>query len=117
MRTLFLLLAFLFAVPRVLAEPGDKLPSFDIDRNCSAEASGVDIKQARAGCVRDEADAKKQLQQEWSKLGSNLKRQCVGESTIGGDQSYVELLTCLQMSSEWTGERTARQAPSNAQRH
>jgi hypothetical protein len=117
MRTLFLLLAFLFAVPRVMAEAGDKLPSFEIHQNCSAEASGVDIQQARAGCVRDEADAKKQLEKQWSTLESNLKRRCVGESTIGGDQSYVELLTCLQMSSEWTGKRSARQAPSNAQRH
>jgi hypothetical protein len=117
MRALFLLLAFLLTVPPVMAASGDKLPSFDINRNCSAEASGVNIQQARAGCVRDEADAKKRLQQEWSKLGSNLKRQCVGESTIGGDQSYVELLTCLQMSSQWTGERTVGQTPSNAQRH
>ena len=117
MRTLFLLLAFLFTVPRVVAEPGDRLPSFDINQNCSSEASGINLQEAKAACVRDEADAKKQIKQQWSRLGSNLRRQCVGESTIGGDQSYVELLTCLQMSSEWTGDRTIGQAPSNAQGH
>lgn len=117
MRTLFLLLAFLVTVPRVVAEPGDRLPRFDINRNCSSEASSVNPQQAKAACVRDEADAKKRINQEWSKLGSNLKRQCIGESTIGADHSYVELLTCLQMSSEWTGDRSAGEGVSNAQRH
>jgi hypothetical protein len=80
-----------------LARPGDQVPTFDINRNCSSEAA-VDIQATMAGCVRDEVDAKKQLEQEWSKLRSNLKRDCVAESTIGGDQSYVELITCLEMS-------------------
>jgi hypothetical protein len=41
-----------------------------------------------------------------SRLESNLKRECVEESTIGGDQSYVELITCLEMSSsQWNGTK------------
>ena len=68
-------------------------------------------------CVRDEGEAKEQLEQEWSKLESNLKRECVEESTIGGDQSYVELITCLDMSSQWNGDQAVGQAPSNAQLH
>jgi hypothetical protein len=102
-----------------LARPGDQVPTFDINRNCSSEAAaGVDIQATMAGCVRDEVDAKKQLDQEWSKLESNLKRECVEESTIGGDQSYVELITCLEMSSsQWNGDQTVGQAPLNAERH
>ena len=70
-----------------------------------------------AECVQDEVNAKKQLYQEWSKLESNLKRECVEESTMGGDQSYVELITCLEMSSpQWNGHQTVEQAPSNVQR-
>ena len=67
--------------------------------------------------MRDEAEAKKQLEQEWSKLGSDRKRECVEESAIGGDQSYVEFITCLDMSSQWNGDQAVGQAPSNAQRH
>jgi flagellar biosynthesis component FlhA len=102
-----------------LAQPGNQVPTFNINRNCSSEAAeGVDIQSTMANCVRDEADAKKQLDQEWSKLGSDLKRECVGESEIGGDQSYVELLTCLEMSSsQWNGDQTVGQVPSNAERH
>ena len=100
MRAFFILLAFLFMVPRVMAESGAQVPTFDVDRNCSAEASsGANIQQTKADCQRDEAEAKKQLDQRWSKLSAGVKRQCITESTIGGDQSYVELLTCLEMSS------------------
>src|ERR1700758_5322258 len=46
-----------------LARPGDQVPTFDINRNCSSEAAaGVDIQATMAGCVRDEVDAKKQLE-------------------------------------------------------
>ncbi|MGA7804492.1 hypothetical protein [Bradyrhizobium sp.] len=118
MRTLFVLLAVLFAVPQIKAEPAGKLPSFDIDRNCSSEASaGTNVQLTKTECVRDEVDARKRLDQQWSRLGSHVRRECVGESTIGGDQSYVELLTCLQMSSEWTGSQTVGQAPADASHH
>ena len=114
MRASFFLLAFLLTVPEVLAEPANQVPSFDIDRNCSTEAGDVETK---ANCQRDEAEAKKQLDQKWSKLSADAKRQCVKESSIGGDQSYVELLTCLQMSSEWSDGQTVGEEPPNARRH
>ena len=101
-----------------LAQPGDQVPTFKINRNRSAEAAvGVDLRSTMADYVGDEAEAKKQLDREWSKLGSDRKRECV-EKAIGGDQSYVELLTCPDMSSpQWSGDQTVGQAPSNAQRH
>jgi hypothetical protein len=96
-----------------LAQPGDQMPTFNIHRNCSSEAAeGVDIQSTMTECVQDEVNAKKQLDQEWSKWGSNLKRECVEESAMGGDQSYVELITCLEMSSsQWNGDQTVGQAP------
>jgi hypothetical protein len=42
--------------------------------------------------------AKDQLAKNWSRFSASQKRACVKESTAGGDQSYVELLTCLEMS-------------------
>jgi hypothetical protein len=118
MRALFVLLALVVAIPRVMADAGDKIPGFDVERNCSSEATAsANIQQTKAQCVQDEADAKKRLDQKWPSLGSDVKRKCVGESSIGGDQSYVELLTCLQMSSDWSADRTVGRAPSDAPRH
>jgi hypothetical protein len=82
------------------AAASDGVPSFDIARNCRSEAAGVpNSKQSLAECQRDEADAKKQLDREWPKFGSELRKSCLELSSIGGEQSYVELQTCLEMSS------------------
>ena len=52
-----------------------------------------------ASCTRDETEAKNQLAKRWSSYGASEKKECVGESTTGGEKSYVELLTCLEMST------------------
>jgi hypothetical protein len=81
------------------AAAADRVPAFDIARNCRSEAAGVpNSKQSLAECQRDETDAKKQLNQEWPKFGPELRKTCLELSSIGGEQSYVELQTCLEMS-------------------
>jgi hypothetical protein len=120
MRALLLFVALCSTASALYAAPRrqlGQLPSFDIQRNCSNEASDSgNYEQTKAECVRDENDAKKQLDQRWSKLAaSKAKSQCLEESRIGGDQSYTELLTCLKMSSDWTDDQTTvGQAPSNS---
>jgi hypothetical protein len=52
-----------------------------------------------AGCAKDETDAKNDLDKRWPEFDASDKRACVAESSIGDAQSYVELLTCLEMSS------------------
>ena len=112
MRAFFFLLAVLFLVPPVIARPGNRVPTFNVQRNCGLEAEGAtNPQQTRKSCVQDEVDAKKQLDQKWAKLGAKAKGECVGESSAGDDQSYVELLTCLQMSSDWNKQSTVGQAP------
>ena len=75
----------------------DRLPAFDIARNCRTEiAGGITTIEA---CTKDETDAKNQLTKSWSQFGASEKKSCIGEASTGGDKSYVELLTCLQMST------------------
>lgn len=116
MRAFFFLFAFLFLAPPAMARPGGRVPNFNVQRNCGLEAEGAtNIQATKKSCVQDEDQAKKQLDQQWTKLGPKAKRECVGESRIG-DQSYVELLTCLQMTSDWNRHSTVGQAPAKAQR-
>ena len=77
----------------------DEVPEFDIARNCKAETSGAAI-EGPAHCTSDETEAKNQLAKRWSSYGASQKKECVGESVIGGEKSYVELLTCLEMSTD-----------------
>jgi hypothetical protein len=75
----------------------DRPPAFNIDKNCKAEAPGGGA--GLESCTRDEKEAKDQLLKSWSRFRAPQKKACVGMSRIGGDQSYVELLTCLEMYS------------------
>ena len=97
MRTFVFALAA--SVSSVVGQAGaaDRLPSFDIARNCREEMAGG-ISSITA-CSTDETKAKDELGKQWSKFSASSKKACIGESTTGGEQSYVELLTCLEMSS------------------
>lgn len=94
---------FIFALAAVFPGPcaidqawaAGQLPAFDIDQNCKAEAAGGGA--GNEACARDEKEAKDQLVKSWAGFSASQKKACVGESSIGGDQSYVELLTCLEM--------------------
>ncbi len=98
MRTCIFALATIipaFAIDR--AGAADSLPSFDIARNCREEVVGSI---ATAGsCTKDETDANNELTKRWSEFGASQKKSCIGEADIGGDKSYVELLTCLEMAT------------------
>jgi hypothetical protein len=97
---------FIFAVITIVAASwatdqapaADQMPAFDIVRNCSAEVASAGIEKV-ADCAKDETNAKNELDKRWPEFGASDKQACVGESSIGGAQSYVELLTCLEMSS------------------
>jgi Tfp pilus assembly protein PilV len=99
MRTFIFALAAIvpaFAIDR--AGTADELPAFDIARNCKAETADASV-EGPASCTKDETDAKNQLAKRWSSYSASQKKECVGESTTGGEKSYVELLTCLEMST------------------
>jgi hypothetical protein len=75
------------------------MPRLDVSRTCHAESAG---KKATAdACMADEQKAQEQLTREWSQFAADIRRNCASEATgIAGIQSYVELLTCVQMATE-----------------
>ena len=100
MRTfIFALAAMVPAFAIDWAGAADEPPAFDIARNCNEETAGSVIG-GPASCIKDETDAKNQLAKSWSSYSASQKKECVGESSIGGEKSYVELLTCLEMAKE-----------------
>jgi hypothetical protein len=103
MRTFVFALAAIvpaFAIDR--AGAADEPPEYDIARNCNEETAGVAV-EGSASCRKDETDAKDQLAKRWSTYGASAKKFCVGESSTGGEKSYVELLTCLEMATDQLG--------------
>ena len=98
MRIFFFALAAIvpaFAIDR--AEAAEEPPTFDIARNCREEVVGAIT--TVDSCTKDETDAKNELTKRWSQFGASEKKSCIGEASTGGDKSYVELLTCLEMTT------------------
>jgi hypothetical protein len=97
---------FIFTVTAIVAASwatdqapaADRIPAFDLVRNCTAEVAAAGTEKV-ADCTKDETDARTKLDKSWPQFGASDKHACLGESSIGGTQSYVELLTCLEMSS------------------
>jgi hypothetical protein len=99
MRTCIFALAAIvsvFAIDRAGAADGP--PAFDIAKNCREEVVGSAIA-TTGSCTKDETDAKNELTKRWSQFGASERKSCIGEANIGGDTSYVELLTCLEMAT------------------
>jgi hypothetical protein len=73
------------------------VPTFDIVRECRLEGeSAVDFNR----CQQDEAAALDQLRASWTQFVDADKTTCLGETTVGGFVSYVELLICLEMARD-----------------
>jgi hypothetical protein len=85
----------------VLMNPvfADDVPQFDIQKNCNVDVRAYGSGQTRAACIADEQKAKTTLVAQWARFSADSRSRCmtmVGD--IAGRQSYVELLTCLQVS-------------------
>ena len=75
----------------------DSVPKFDTARECRSEGGS---KAALEKCIEDESAARDQLQPLWIQSSAADKATCVGETSIDGTPSYVELLTCLEMARD-----------------
>jgi hypothetical protein len=80
------------------AATAQPLPRFDIEATCrTAQALTAEDRDPVQGCMRDEADAERQLRAVWSSAAASHRETCAAETQIGGPPSYVDVLTCLQM--------------------
>jgi hypothetical protein len=97
------------AVASLLGSPlviqvGDRVPVIDVQRSCKATAAtnkamDLDLSQSLANCLRDEDAARLQLIGIWSTYSASIRDRCEKEATITpGSASYVDLLTCMQMT-------------------
>jgi len=75
----------------------DTIPRLDIEKECRFEGGSSE---AFDRCMRDEAEAQKQLEGTWANVTDSDRRACTSEATTGGYASYIELLTCLEMARD-----------------
>jgi hypothetical protein len=51
-------------------------------------------------CIQAEQDDRDTMIKEWSTFSADDKGHCIAEATVGGESSYTELLTCLEMARD-----------------
>ena len=95
-------------VAQSFAAFADEVPTFDLRKTCKTDVQayqGTASGQAsNTGCMTDEQNARTMLISEWTQYAAASRRECVGlQGDAAGPQSYVELLTCLQMAKDAKG--------------
>ncbi len=85
----------------------DDIPVLHVEQVCHGivDQSGGsltvgDPKVAFDQCMAGEKTDRETLSKEWSTFNADDKRHCTDESRMGGDSSYTELITCLEMARD-----------------
>jgi hypothetical protein len=79
----------------------DEVPTYDVRKSCKADVQAYQGAGNPAGCLADEQNARVALVSQWTQFAQDSRARCmqmVGD--VAGPQSYVELLTCLQMAKD-----------------
>ena len=72
----------------------------------------TDIAEEKKNCLDSENAIRDELVKEWSSFAPADKTACTNESRMGGDSSYTELLTCLEMARDVRTMRTEQASPA-----
>ncbi len=85
----------------------DRVPRLDVEPVCRgiAEQGGVtfhdpSMPQEKKNCIDSEQAVRDQLVKQWSGFSGDDRTHCINETTMGGELSYTELLTCLEMARD-----------------
>jgi hypothetical protein len=92
----------------------DSVPTLNVEQVCTgiAQQGGVTfhdsaIAQEKKDCLDSEQAIRDELAKQWTGFNASDKVHCTNESTMGGESSYTELLTCLEMARDVRAMRTA----------
>src|SRR5271154_3224809 len=89
------------------AASADNVPELNVEQVCDgiAKQGGVTfhdpaIAQEKKNCLASEQSIRDDLVKQWSNFNAADRTHCVNESVMGGESSYTELLTCLEMARD-----------------
>jgi hypothetical protein len=89
------------------AAAAETVPQLNVEQVCEgiAQQGGVTfhdpaIAQEKKNCLDSEQSTRDELVKQWSTFMPADKTSCVNESRMGGESSYTELLTCLEMARD-----------------
>jgi hypothetical protein len=85
--------------------PSDQYPTLNTAQVCHGITEQSDLEAGLRAenfdqCMKEEQAVRDTMIKEWAAFSSDDKSHCVAESTMGGESSYTELLTCLEMARD-----------------
>jgi len=83
----------------------DDVPTLDVNPVCHGIAMQgeleVGLQQTSfKQCIQSEQETREQLKKQWSTFSASDKSHCVSLAKTGGEASYTELLTCMEMARD-----------------
>src|SRR5215467_1321440 len=98
-------IAIAMIMPAILSARSDDIPTLDVNPVCRGIASQSELEAGLQRtnfeqCVQSEQATREQIKKEWSTFTTADKSHCVALAKTGGEASYTELLTCLEMSRD-----------------
>ncbi len=91
----------------LLTPVSDSVPRLNVEQVCRGIAvqggssfHDPAIAKETDDCIQTENEVRQELVKRWSTFPAADKTHCISEATMGGDSSYTELLTCLEMAAD-----------------
>jgi hypothetical protein len=91
----------------VFSAQADDIPTLHVEEICHGIVSQAgygltagDPKVAFKQCMDAEASDREALKKEWPEFSADDKQHCTAETQMGGEASYTELITCLEMARD-----------------
>ena|SRR5262249_40138670 len=88
-----------------LSARSDDIPTLDVNPVCRgiASQSELEVGLQRTNfeqCLQSEQSVREELKKEWSTFSTADKTHCVALAKTGGESSYTELITCMEMARD-----------------
>jgi hypothetical protein len=107
----------------LLTPVADSVPVLNVEPVCEGIAvqggssfHDPAIAKERQDCLQSEKETREELVKRWSSFSATDKDHCINESKMGGDSSYTELLTCLEMARDVRNLGSSRDNPATVTR-
>lgn len=91
----------------ILPAQSAEIPTLNVQPLCRGIVSQGDAR-LQAGdrsvslqeCLDAEQVDRETMKNEWSTFSADDQKHCIAEATMGGESSYTDLLTCLEMARD-----------------
>jgi hypothetical protein len=110
-------IAIAMIMPAILSARSDDIPTLDVNPVCHGIAMQGELEAGLQQvsfeqCVKSEQEVREQIKKEWSTFSTADKSHCVALAKTGGESSYTELITCMEMARDVRKLRSEANNPS-----